>query len=61
MSATPAVDCMICDLYAAIDRREKGWDAVDDLVAELVTILPPRGHALHNLAIWQQNYRSRHA
>lgn len=60
-------DCMICDLYAAIDAEldpdnmygSHGLDRVAGLVADLVHILPPRGHAFHNLAIWQRTYTTR--
>jgi hypothetical protein len=50
------VHCMICDLYAVIDRH---GDTSSDFVADLVTVLPPRGHGLHNLAIWEETYVSR--
>lgn len=49
-------NCMICDLYAVIDEY---GDPGSDFVADLVTVLPPRGHAFHNLAIQQQHYRTR--
>lgn len=39
--------CMICNLYTVIDRH---GDASSDLVAELVSALPPRGHAFHTPA-----------
>jgi hypothetical protein len=54
-------DCMICDLYAVIDRHltDSGTDAIADYTADLVTVLPPRGHAFHKLAIWEQRYVSR--
>jgi hypothetical protein len=52
-------DCMICDLYRAIDKHyTTGTGPVGDLVADIVTILPPRGHAFHDLATWQQVYGS---
>jgi hypothetical protein len=49
------MDCLICDLYAVIDKH----DYAQDFVADLVTVLPPRGHGLHNLAVLEQFYRSR--
>jgi hypothetical protein len=49
-------DCMICDLYAVIDRS---GDTSSDLVADLVTVLPPRGHAFHKLAVLEMTYHSR--
>ncbi|MGV0805829.1 hypothetical protein [Mycolicibacterium setense] len=48
-------DCMICDLYKAIDRH---GDTGSDFVADLVSVLPPRGHGMHNLAIWHEHYHS---
>lgn len=60
------MDCMICDLYAIFDRHladnTGGSDAtaaVADLAADLVTVLPPRGHAFHKLGILEQHYTSR--
>jgi hypothetical protein len=54
-------DCMICDAYAVIDKHladNSGVDAVADLVADLVSVLPPRGHGMHQLGHWEQTYRS---
>jgi hypothetical protein len=48
-------DCMVCDLYKVIDDR---GDLGSGFVAGLVTVLPPRGHAFHNLAILGQTYRT---
>jgi hypothetical protein len=53
--------CMICDLYKVIDKHlvgSSGVDAVVDLVADTVSVLPPRGHAFHKLAILEQHYHS---
>ncbi|WP_158087241.1 hypothetical protein [Mycobacterium aquaticum] len=50
------MNCMICDLYAVIDSH---GDISSDFVAELVTVLPPRGHAFHKLGIAEQHYVSR--
>jgi len=47
---------MICDLYAVIDHH---GDTSSNFVADLLFVLPPRGHALHNLAVWQECYISR--
>jgi len=52
----PVENCMICDLYAVIDTH---GDHSSDFVGALVTVLPPRGHVLHNLAVWQMNYVTR--
>jgi hypothetical protein len=53
------IHCAICDIYEAFDRHLNGGvDPVADLVADLVSILPPRGHAFHDLAVWQTMYRS---
>ena len=43
----PNADCLICDLYTAIDTH---GDPSTDFVAALVTTLPPRGHAFHRIA-----------
>jgi hypothetical protein len=47
---------MICDLYSVIDRQ---GDTGSDFVADLVTVLPPRGHGFHNLVLVEANYVSR--
>ncbi len=47
--------CMVCDLYAVIDEH---GDTSSDFVADLVSVLPPRGHAFHNLVTQQRFYRS---
>jgi hypothetical protein len=47
---------MICDLYGVIDCH---GDTSSDFVADLVTVLPPRGHMFHKLGVWEQTYRSR--
>jgi hypothetical protein len=53
-------DCMICDLYAVFDKHlADDRDEVADVVADLVTVLPPRGHGFHHLAILEQHYRTR--
>jgi hypothetical protein len=54
-------DCMICDLYKVIDRHltPSGVDPIADYTADLVSVLPPRGHAFHKLGILEQHYRSR--
>lgn len=51
----PAQNCMICDLYGAIDKH---GDVSSDFVAALVTILPPRAHRFHDLAVWERVYGS---
>lgn len=56
-------DCMICDLYAVIDRNlamEKlhGGTLVVNMVSELVSVLPPRGHGMHKLSLWEAYYTS---
>lgn len=54
--------CAICDIYEVFDRWLADGDGYHheaaDLIAELVDILPPRGHQLHDLAVWQTMYRS---
>ncbi len=50
-------DCMICDLYAVIDHHEDPRQT-SDYGADLVSVLPPRAHALHDLAILQQHYQT---
>lgn len=55
-------DCMICDLYKVIDKQLSFSDPekiAGDFAADLVTVLPPRGHAFHKLGILEQHYRSR--
>jgi len=52
----PVDNCMICDLYGVIDKY---GDRSSEFVGGLVTVLPPRAHVMHNLAIWQLNYVSR--
>ena len=53
----PADDgCLSCDLYAVIDRH---GDTGSDFVADLVSVLPPRGHAFHKeLGVCAWLYRS---
>lgn len=55
------MNCMICDLYKVIDKQLSFSDPdriAADIAADLVTVLPPRGHALHNLQILQRYYRT---
>lgn len=52
-------NCMICDLYKIIDQNLTDYpdsEEVRDVIAELVTVLPPRGHGMHDLARWQEAY-----
>lgn len=55
---------MVCDLYAVIDRNLSFGGHFDeravasDFAADLVSVLPPRGHAFHDLTILQRTYRT---
>lgn len=49
-SRTPSPGCCHCSC-----RRRRG-ECCGPRLADIVTVLPPRGHALHNLAILQQTY-----
>jgi hypothetical protein len=56
------MNCMICDLYAVIDKQLSFSDPehiAAEFAADIVTVLPPRGHGFHDLAILQQHYRTR--
>jgi hypothetical protein len=55
----PAENCMICDLYRVIDKHySTGTGPVGNLVADFVTVLPPRAHMFHDLATWERVYGS---
>lgn len=49
-----AADCMICDLYSVIDKH---GEPSSDFVVDLVSVLPPRGHAFHKLDTLERTYR----
>jgi hypothetical protein len=53
---------MICDLYRVIDQHLKNesesWPFKSDFAADLVTVLPPRGHGFHNLSILEGTYQT---
>jgi hypothetical protein len=50
---------MICDLYKVLDQHLEPDESTPDLVSDLVTVLPPRGHGFHKLDRWELTYRSR--
>lgn len=50
-------DCMICDLYAVIDRHEDPHET-STYGADLVSVLPPRSHVFHKLDRIAQHYHT---
>lgn len=60
---THVLDCMICDVYKVVDRhladRSGGIEDVEEAIADVVSVLPPRGHVFHKLGIWERTYRSK--